>query len=471
MYKRLCMMSSLAVLSVSVLAQSPVPADWRPIDAETLRHFRALVQMDTSDPPGHETLAAEYIQRVLEGDGITTHLYESEPGRANLVARLKGNGRKRPLLLMAHTDTVGVDPSKWTFPPFSAAQDHGYIYGRGTLDDKDNLTAALMTMLLLKRNGVALDRDVIFLAEAGEEAATRVGIEYIVNNHFDAIDAEVCLAEDGRAVRTGGRVQFVEVPAAEKSPHPLILTAAGTSGHGSRPLMDNPVVHLAAAVAALGAWKPPIQLNETTRLFFSRLATFSSPADAARYHAIVGSDPKAASDAVDYLALHDPAKASLVRTSLSPTMFSGGMQVNVIPSQATASIDVRFVPGEDADAFLAAVRKVVNDPLVTATYSGQNARPDAAASPIDTDTFRTLSSQIARAYDTTAVPSMETSASDKAFLRARGMLCYGIGPGVDLEDVAAGFGMHSDQERILESELYRFVRFNYDTVVALAGTK
>jgi acetylornithine deacetylase/succinyl-diaminopimelate desuccinylase-like protein len=134
-----------------------------------------------------------------------------EPNRPNLVARLKGNGQKRPLLLMGHTDTVNVDVSKWTFPPFSAARDSGYIYGRGTVDDKDNVAASLMVMLLLKQLKVQLDRDVIFLAEAGEEGTTRVGIQHMVNDHFDAIDAEYCMAEGGNGSRVAGNVRFISV--------------------------------------------------------------------------------------------------------------------------------------------------------------------------------------------------------------------------------------------------------------------
>ena len=146
---------------------------------------------------------------------------------------------------MGHTDTVNVDPTKWTLPPFSAARDGGYIYGRGTLDDKDNVVASLMTMLMLKRQNVPLDRDVIFLAEAGEEGSTRVGIQFMVNQHFPAIDAEYCLAEGGSVTREGGKVKFASVQTLEKIPRAIELTARGTAGHGSVPLKTNAIVHLA----------------------------------------------------------------------------------------------------------------------------------------------------------------------------------------------------------------------------------
>ncbi len=174
----------LAAAWLPAAAQTP---DWNKTNAEILRHYQALVRLDTTDPPGNETRAVEYLRGVLEREGIPVTVAAKDPARANLIARLKGNGSKRPVVIMGHTDTVGVDPTKWTFAPFSATRDGGYIYGRGTLDDKSDLTAAFMTMLLLKRSGMTLDRDVIFVAEAGEEAKTSVGIDYLVKEHWNDI--------------------------------------------------------------------------------------------------------------------------------------------------------------------------------------------------------------------------------------------------------------------------------------------
>ena len=442
--------------------------DWKKIEAETLQHYQALVRLDTTDPPGNESRVAEYLKQVLDREGIAAELHALEPGRANLVARLPGNGSKRPLLLMSHTDTVRVDPAKWKFPPFSATRDGGYIYGRGTIDDRDNLTAALMTLLLLKRQNVKLDRDVILLAEAGEEAATRVGIEYMVREHFPAIDAEYCIAEGGATVMSGGRVQFTQIQTAEKLPRPVVLTATGTSGHASIPRLDNPVVHLTAAIAALGRWKPPIRLTDTTRAYFARLATISPAADAARYRALLQPESPAAVAAADYLAEHDPTKAAMLRSTLSPTLLTGGQQRNVIPSEASATIDVRLLPVEDAAAFIALMRQVVNDPQVKVEYTEDNLRPAGGSMPLDTEAFRAIEAAVTRNYNTTTIPTQGTGATDMAFLRQKGIKCYGISAGTDIEDTALGFGMHSDQERLLESELYRFVRFNYDIVQAIA---
>src|SRR5688572_15916110 len=201
--------------------------------------------MDTQSPPGNEKPAGDYVAQILEREGIPVQVFALEAHRPNVVARLRGNGSKRPLLIMAHTDTVNVDPAKWRHPPFSAARDGGHIYGRGTVDDKDSVTAGLMTMLMLKRNLVSLDRDVIFLAEAGEESATTVGIEFMVNEHFDSIDAEYCLAEGGSATRVEGEMRYVGVQAAEKFPKGIDLIAHGVAGHGSVPLESNAIARLA----------------------------------------------------------------------------------------------------------------------------------------------------------------------------------------------------------------------------------
>lgn len=229
--------------------------DWETQKAETLARFRALVQIDSSSPAGNETKVVEYLKGVFTEAGIPTQVFAQNPARANLVARIPGNGKKRPVLLLAHTDVVAVQREKWPMDPFGATVKDGYVWGRGTTDDKDKLVANLMLMLLLKRTGVTLDRDIIFLAEAGEESATEVGIDFMVEKHFDAIDAEFALTEGGGVTIEGGRATAVTVSTTEKLPRRARLVATGTSGHGSIPRLDNAVVHLSAAVAKVAAWR------------------------------------------------------------------------------------------------------------------------------------------------------------------------------------------------------------------------
>lgn len=441
------------------------------LDEEILRHFQALVRLDTADPPGNEKPAADYLKQVLEAEGIPVEVLALESNRPNVVARLQGTGKKRPLLIMGHTDVVNVDPKKWTHGPFSAARADGYVYGRGTVDDKDNVVAGLMVMLTLKRQKVPLDRDVIFLAEAGEEGSTRVGIQYVVNQHYPSIDAEFCLAEGGTVARVGGRVKFASVQTLEKIPRGVQLLARGPAGHGSVPLQTNAVARLAAAVAKIAAWRTPVRLNETTRAYFKRLAAISAPGEAKRYLDVISADLAAVRAADEYFLEHEPRHASTLRTSISPNIIQGGYRINVIPSEARATLDVRVHPDDDHVKFLEDLRKVIDDPAVEASWTQRDVRPGSGSMKLDSDAFRAIEAAVTKHYQAVTLPTMSTGATDMAYLRAKGMQCYGIGPAIDTEDGPKGFGAHSDQERILEQELYRFVRFHYDIVSDLARAK
>ena len=473
--RRLALLSFVVLAAGALSAQAPAPLDWTALDAETLKHFQALVQIDSTDPPttppGVEKPVVDYLRAVLEKEGIATETFAIDPNRPNLVARLKGNGKKRPLLLMAHTDTVNVDLKKWSNPPFSALRQDGYIYGRGTVDDKDNVAATVMTLLLLKRQNVALDRDVIALFEAGEEGAVKYGIAHMAEaERFPKIDAEFCLAEGGSFNREKGKVTFASIQTLEKIPRAITLTARGTAGHGSVPLRTNAVVKLTTAVSAVAKWKPPISFNETTAAYFKRLASISDPAAADRYRAILGADPKAQDAADEYFLDNEPRHASTIRTSISPTMIQAGYRTNVIPSEVTANLDVRMMPDQDPAALLELVKKVVNDPTVEVTYGARDVRPNGI-SRLNTDAFAAIEANVTKHYKVLTLPAMSTGATDMAYLRAKGVQCYGVGPAIDVEDGPKGFGAHSDQERINEAELFKFVRYYHDVVLDLARAK
>jgi acetylornithine deacetylase/succinyl-diaminopimelate desuccinylase-like protein len=448
------------------VAQTP---DWSKVNEEAMRHFQALVQIDTTDPPGNETKVAEYVKKVLEAEGIPVLLAAKDPARANVIARLKGNGSRRPLLIMGHSDTVRIDAAKWTFPPFSAARQGGYVYGRGALDDKSDLMAAMMTMLLLKRSGVPLDRDVIFVSEVGEEASTGPGIEYLVNERWNDIAAEVCLAESGGVKRRNGQMRYATVETTEKQPKAARLVVRGPSGHGSRPLRSNAVVHLARAVDKIASWEPPTRFNDTTRNYFEKLANLSGPEDAARYKGLF--DAQKAPAIREYLAENDPATYSLLHTSISPNIIQAGFQVNVIPSEAEATLDIRALPDEDISAFYDLMRKVINDPAVEVVPDTRNQRPGAAPSRIDSEAYHSIEAAYRKVYSVATLPIMQTGATDMAFLRARGVQCYGIGAMTDDEDAPKGFGAHSDQERILEEAVYKHVQFFWEAVTSIAAAK
>src|SRR5215471_10331808 len=351
------------VVFLCVTSASSATIDWEKQKAEILQHYRALVQINSSSPPGNETRAVEYLQKALDAEGIPSKTFALDPNRANLVARLKGNGSKRPLLILAHTDVVAVQPEKWPVDPFGAVMKDGYIWGRGTIDDKDKLVAMLMTMILIKRSGAVLDRDLIFLAESGEEAdPAGVGINFMVSRHFDEIDAEFALTEGGTARLENGRVTVVQVGTTEKVPRRARLVATGNSGHGSVPRIDNAVVHLAAAVGKIGTWETPMHLNEKTRTYFEKLASISPPDKAARYKALA--DPQTAKQVQRYFAENEPAVYSMLRTSIVPTMLKAGIGANVIPSEAEATLDIRALPGEDISEFYDEMRRVIDDAAV-----------------------------------------------------------------------------------------------------------
>jgi acetylornithine deacetylase/succinyl-diaminopimelate desuccinylase-like protein len=460
----LAILCALLVLCAVVAGQTNLQPDVTTFEDETMRHYQALLRFDTMDPPGNEKPAADYLQQVLEKEGIPTKVFALEPNRPNVVARLKGNGRKRPLLVMAHTDVVNVDPKKWTFPPFSATRNGGYVYGRGTV-------SALMTALSIKRLNVPLDRDVIFLFEAGEEGTTRVGIEYMVNQHFPEIEAEFCIAEGGGVVRQRGQVKYATVQTTEKIPRAIELTARGVAGHGSVPLKTNAVVHLADAVSALAKWRTPIRINDTTGAYFSKLAEVSTPEEARWYRDILSSDRKKVEAADEHFLEFEPRHASMLRTSISPNQFNAGYRINVIPSEAKAMLDVRTLPDEDPAKFLEQVKKIVNDPAVDVAWSSRDVRPGTGVAKLDSEAFKALEANVTKEYKVSTIPTMSTGATDMAYLRAKGIQCYGIGPATDVEDGPLGFGAHSDQERVLESEILRFAHFNWDVIVDLARLK
>ena len=443
---------------------------WKQHEAEILRHYRALVQIDTSSPPGNETAAVNYLKQALESERIEVKTFALDPNRANLVARIRGNGTKRPLLLMAHTDVVGVQREKWPVDPFGAVVSDGYVWGRGTRDDKDNVAANLMIMLLLKRTGIALDRDVIFLAESGEEAdPAGVGIPFMVSRHFEEIDAEFALAEGGGSTLENGRVTQVAIQTTEKVPRRFRLIATGTSGHGSVPRVDNPLTHLSAAVAKLGAWETPMRLNDTTRAYFTKLAGIAPPDAAARYRQLLSAQSPV--ELQRYLAEHEPPHYSMLRTSLVPTILRAGVGPNVIPSQAEATFDVRALPDEDIPRLFQEVTRLIGDPAVTVEPITTNLRPVAPPSKLDSEMYRALETVAAEMYPrSTVLPTMATGATDMAQLRAKGIQAYGIGP-ASTESDTVNYGAHSDVERLLESSLYSFVEFTWRATIAVAARK
>lgn len=445
------------------LAQQPSP-DFNKARDEAAKFLSDLVKIDTSNPPGNEARAAEYMKGVLAAEGISVQIYESAPGRGNLVARLKGSGKKKPLLLMAHLDVVGVERDKWTVDPFAGVIKDGYLYGRGAIDDKSMDAANLEIFLLLHRLKVALDRDVILLSEAGEEGTTQFGIDFMVEKHWDEIACEYALNEGGEIPEENGKVLYVGVSTTQKVPRGFTLVAHGSSGHGSAPRLDNPIAHLAAAVDKAARWEAPMRLNETTRRFFAEMARISPPEKAQIYAHV--EDPAA------QRKLHEtePAYYSMLRTSLAPTIIRGGFRANVIPAEAEARFDVRALPDENMDALKAELTKLFNDPAISIVGAeNANQRPATPPSALGTDGFRALEHAQQKVFPgVPTIPIMQVGATDSAQLRAKGVQAYDIGTVMSPDDRKR---IHGNDERLQIAGFGKFFEFLYAATVEIAGAK
>jgi acetylornithine deacetylase/succinyl-diaminopimelate desuccinylase-like protein len=431
---------------------------------EAVHFLTELVKLDTSNPPGSEIRAAAYIRTVLDQEDIPSEFFESAPGRASLVARLKGNGSKRPLLLMGHIDVVGVERDKWTVDPFAAIVKDGYLYGRGASDDKAMDAANLEVFLQLHRQKTPLDRDVILVAEAGEEGTSQYGIDFLVEKHWDKIECEYALNEGGSfLLGEGGKLAYAGVSPAEKVPRGLLLVGHGSSGHGSIPRADNVITHLATAVGKVGALQMPMRLNDVSREYFARLATISSKDDAYLYTHL--EDPAAQ----EKIRLIHPPQYSMLRTSVVPTIIKGGFRENVIPSDAQATLDVRALPDENVDQLLAKLREIISDPAIEIRRleNGQS-RPTTAPSSIRNEMFSALEHAQAKIFpEAVTLPLMQTGATDSAQLRAKGVQAYGIGIPHTEDDARR---VHGNDERVSIEGLGKFVDYLTAAVMEVAAS-
>ncbi len=452
------------VLILVGLSRAQAAPDFMQAQTEAVKFLGDLVKIDTSNPPGNETRAAEYIKGVLAAEGIPAQVFESAPGRGNVVARLKGNGKKKPLLLMGHLDVVGVERDKWTVDPFAATIKDGYLYGRGSIDDKSMDAANLEVFLLLHRMKVPLDRDVILLAEAGEEGTTQFGIDFMVAKHWDEIACEYALNEGGDVVEENGKIQYVAVSTTQKVPRGFSLVARGTSGHGSAPRVDNAIAHLAAAVDKTARWEAPMRLNETTRRFFQQMAKISAPEKAQLYAHL--------EDPAVQQKLHqtEPSYYSMLRTSLVPTIIKGGFRSNVIPAEAEARFDVRALPDENMDALKAELDRLINDSAITfVDAENVNQRPATPPSGLETDGFHALERAQQKVFPgVPTIPIMQVGATDSAQLRAKGVQAYDIGTVMSADDLKR---VHGNDERIQIAGFGKFVQFLYTATAEIAGAK
>jgi acetylornithine deacetylase/succinyl-diaminopimelate desuccinylase-like protein len=406
-----------------------------------------LIKINTTNPPGNEQAAAKYIADILTKEGITPELLDVTPGRSAVVARLRSAvvaDPSRALLLVGHMDVVGVDRTKWTVDPFGGVIKDGYLYGRGSLDDKSMLVANLAAFIAIKRWNVHINRDVIFLATTDEEQFGDASLKILMAKYWDKFAAGFALNEGGRVLLKNGKVQYIGVQVAEKVSVNIAVTATGKSGHASRPTKDNAVVHLATAVERIGNYNAPVHLTSIVRRYFEGLAGLEDD-DTSKWIRVIDA-PDRGEHAQRVLSDMNPAWNSMMRDTIAPTILQAGVRANVIPSEAKAVLNVRLLPGDTIDVLVNEMNKLVNDPQVKLQVmtDGGLAAPNSS---MENDFYNLITKVSAKEYGGAPVlPYLSTGATDSAQLRLHNVQAYGLMPFAITEEDEAR--MHGDDERL-----------------------
>jgi acetylornithine deacetylase/succinyl-diaminopimelate desuccinylase-like protein len=456
-------MAALAPISSVRAQQTVVPVDWQKLRDETLQVLGDYLRINTTNPPGNELQTALFLKRILEREGIEAQILDTAElkpsGRANLYARLKGNGSKKAIALVHHMDVVPADERYWSTNPFSGAVKDGYLWGRGALDMKSEGITHLMAMLALKRSGVPLTRDIVFIGNADEELGS-TGAEVFVNRHPDLLqDVEFLITEGGDNKLENGKLDYYGVGVAEKRTFWQHITVHGTPSHGSRPTKQNPVPRLVAALDKIARYETPLHVTPGVEKYFrdiSRNYTGEQQHWLANVKTALN-DAKART-----WILSDVYWNAILRNTISLTGLHGSNKTNVIPAEASAEIDIRLLPDSDPNEMLATLQRIVGDTAVQWTPQLQ---PKAALeSPIDTDLFRAIE-RAARERDPNALVTtpMLTGATDRPIYRRLGIVTYGFDP-FKIESAETQRGVHGNDERISLENVGFGVRYLYDVL-------
>ena len=442
--------------------------DWYAVREEVTGYLQDLIRLDTTNPPGNEILAAEYLAGVLRSEGFDPRVTESQPGRGNVTARLAGG--KEPLMILGHTDVVAVEPDRWRHPPFGGEFHDGYIWGRGALDMKNMVAAELMVFLLLKRRGINLKRDVIFAATADEEAGKGDhGIGWLLDNHPEQVEAPFVLTEGGGTDFRVGNVRFYTCQTGQKGICRFRMVAHGRPGHGSRPHRENAVVRLSEAVAALGRAVLPMHPSGTVRAFLEGIAETQDSSTAAHLRRVL--EPAHSTAALESLPVATEIASNLrasLRNTASVTMLQAGRKINVIPAEATSWVDGRLAPGQTDTSFFDEIRSLVGDDV--------RIEVDQYSPPLEAGTdsplYRTIVDVMAD-YDPAArvVPSLSTGGTDAKHIcpRRPGTQVYGFMPYRGAPGEEEWQLIHGHNERTSVENLLFGTRVLYDIVQRFCG--
>jgi acetylornithine deacetylase/succinyl-diaminopimelate desuccinylase-like protein len=432
--------------------------DWAAVEAEAAALLSRYLQFDTTNPPGHEALAIEFLAETLRERSFEPQVLESAPGRANLIVRLRPPGQVAapPCLLYAHADVVPANPADWSKPPFGGQISDGFVWGRGALDDKGLGIIFLQALTLLKDAALPLKRDIILLIAADEESCGRYGVSWLLNHHPDLIRAEYVWDEGGMGLLaastlaprlTDAHHYLYNIAIAEKGAMTVKLVATGTPGHASIPPTDSASDRLVQALARVKRWERPIQLTATVIEMLRKLAP-SQPFP--RSFLFAHADRPLVRSLLAGQLEQNPLFAPLVRNTVSLTMLSGGQKSNVIPAQAEAKLDVRLLPGEAPEVVLADLRFLIGDPKVS--VEAEDLPIKHVPSLADTDFYRALADTLrAVGPPGLVMPYLTPGATDSRFFRRTGMQAYGFMP--MLLDTHELSRVHGIDERISTANL------------------
>ena len=405
--------------------------NWQALADQTVRHLRDLIRLDTTNPPGNEIVAAEYIAGVLRAAGLDPIVIETAPRRGNVIARLASDGSAPPLLLYSHTDVVPAERERWTTDPFGAELKDGFVYGRGALDMKGIVAMQLAVFLAIAgQDRAALRRDLIFAATADEESDTNQGIGVLVEKHPDLLRAEYALSEfGGHSMYVGERCLY-PIQTAEKGALWMRAVVHGRPGHASVPHADNAVVLLGRAVDRLARARAGMRITPTARAFITALADSLAGRTGAALRAWLDLD--ALREVPLQRLINDPALAAelhaVTHNTVTPTGLRAGYKTNVIPSSAEAILDCRLLPGFTPDALIAELRRALNDDFPTLHFE-IDSFGEALEFPFDTPLFAVIARTLKR-HDPAGlpVPYMMTGATDAKHVARLGAICYGFSP-------------------------------------------
>jgi acetylornithine deacetylase/succinyl-diaminopimelate desuccinylase-like protein len=466
-FMRALALLSLAFVASPLLAQqaSPPPAapvDWDAVRNETVGMMREYFRINTTNPPGNELQTALWLKTVLEKEGFETQILDTVSlgaGRANFYARLKGNGSKKAIALVHHMDVVPADPAYWSHDPFASDTAGGFIYGRGALDMKGDGIAQLMAMLVLKRNGVQLNRDIVFIANADEELGSTGAIQF-VDKHPDLLaDVEYLITEGGDNLVEDGKLKYWGVGVAEKRTFWQKVTVKGTPSHGSRPTKQNPVPRLVRALDRIANYETPLHVTPGVAKYFHDISV-NYQGEQRRWLSDVASairNPRARA-----WLTNDVYWNATLRNTISLTGLQGSNKTNVIPPEASAKLDIRLLPDQDPAAMLATLKRIVND---TAVHFSAELEPKTAfESPVNTDLFHAIE-RAARDRDPNALVTtpMLTGATDRPTYRKLGITVYGLDPFMT-EGADGQRGVHGNDERLSVANAGFGVHFLYDII-------